>query len=109
MKTNVSKGKITYYVFNNYTLLDSGVDSQYSERKEALRRVKVLIKNHLAEWKKGENFKFKNADDEYLWKIITSELSFKKLEKIYELVEKVYCIDLKSMVYVEKERKGGEA
>lgn len=101
---SINKGTMIYYVFNNYTLLDSGIDSRYTERKEALRRAKVLIKGYLSEWKKGENFKFKNKDDEYLWSIISSELSFKKLEKIYELVDKIYNIDLKSMVYIEKEK-----
>lgn len=99
---NKELNKTRYYVFNDYTLFDRGIDSIWLKRREALRRVKHLIKNHLNEWKKGDNFKFKNEDDEYLWSIISSELSFKKLEIIYELVEKVYNIDLKSMVYIQK-------
>lgn len=91
-----------YYVFNDYTLFEKGIDSEHLERKYALRRVKQLIKNHLNEWKRGDDFKFKNKDDEYLWSIISSELSFKKLSTIYDLVEKIYKIDLRSMVYIEK-------
>lgn len=99
---NKELSETKYYVFNDYTLFDRGIDSIWLKRREALRRAKHLIKNHLNEWKKGDNFKFKNEDDEYLWSIMSSELSFKKLEAIYELVERVYNIDLKSMVYIQK-------
>lgn len=97
-----NKKTTEYIVFNDCTLLDRGIDSSWNERRKALQRVKKLIKAYLNEWRKGENYKFRCKDDEYLWKILSSEMSFKKLEIIYFIVEKVYRIDLKSMIYIEK-------
>lgn len=95
-------GDIEYMVFNDCTLIDRGFDSKWGKRREALRRVKYLIKNYLNEWRKEENVRFRSEDDKYLWKILATELSFKKLKTIYELVENIYNIDLKSMIYIEK-------
>lgn len=96
--------ELSYTIINEYTLINRGVDSVWFERRSALRRIKKLIKMYLNEWKKGNDNKFKSKEDEYLWYIISSELSFKKLEIIYEIVERIYNIDLKSMIYIERKR-----
>ena len=98
----MSNKKIKYIIFNDCTLLDRGIDSSWVERRKALQRIKKLIKSYLKEWKKGEDYKFKCEEDKYLWSLISSEMSFKKLEIIYSMVEKIYCIDLKSMIYIVK-------
>ena len=94
----------SYIVFNECTLIDRGVDSIWYERRSALRRLKKIIKNYLNERRKGNDNKFRCKEDEYLWSIMSSELSFKKLEIIYEVVEKIYNIDLKSMIYIERKK-----
>lgn len=96
--------KISYVIFNECTLINRGIDSTWCERRSALRRLKKLIKTYLGEWKKGENNKFKCKEDEYLWSIMSSELSFKKLDMIYDITEEVYNIDLKSMIYIERKK-----
>ena len=98
----MSNKKIKYIIFNDCTLLDRGIDSSWVERRKALQRIKKLIKSYLKEWKKGEDYKFKCEEDEYIWSLISSEMSFKKLEIIYSMVEKIYSIDLKSMIYIVK-------
>lgn len=95
-------GNTSYIIFNECTLINRGVDSIWDERRSALRRLKRIIKTYLSEWKKGEKNKFRCKEDEYLWSIMSSELSFKKLEIIYEVVEKIYKIDLRSMIYIER-------
>lgn len=93
---------IEYIVFNDCTLLNRGIDSSWVERRKALQRIKKLIKSYLKEWKKGEDYKFKSEEDKHLWALMSSEMSFKKLETIYLMVEKIYRIDLKSMIYIVK-------
>ena len=101
MNKNSNK-KNEYIIFNDCTLLDRGVDSSWTERRKALQRIKKLIKSYLKEWKKGEDYKYKSEEDKYLWSLMSSEMSFKKLEIIYSISERVYQIDLKSMIYIVK-------
>lgn len=97
------KYKKIYIVYDNCNLINQGIDSTYTELKVALRRLKYIINNYLKEWKKDEPNRYRSEEDKFLWKIISSELSLKKLEIIYSLVENIYKIDLKSMFYIEKQ------
>lgn len=91
-----------YIVYNEYTLINRGIDSVFKNRQQALSRLKKIIKAYLNEWKKDEISKYKSEEDKYLWEIMSTELSFKKLDKIYHMVETIYNIDLKSMVYIKE-------
>lgn len=99
-----NKSKFSYIIFNDCTLINRGIDSTWNERRSALRRIKKIIKTYLNEWRKGNDNKFKCEKDKYLWSLMSSELSFKKLKIIYEITEEVYNIDLKSMIYIQRKK-----
>lgn len=98
------KSEYSYIVFNECTLINRGIDSVWNERTSALRRIKKIIKTYLNEWRKGNDSKFRCEKDEYLWSLMSSELSFKKLKIIYEMTEDIYNIDLKSMIYMQRKK-----